>query len=292
MTFFNSKYPIVAVGMNKVSDAALAIACHRAGIVPTISSFNNYEAGGLAVASFQKVIEKYVSVTGVPDLIVSLAAKDFLDPQVFDFLCDLKISHVELLDGVMSKNIKSVLENKTRFNQHGGKVLFKVLNVNDQCYPFDGFIIKGPDGAGRTAPGDGESLDVYYNTLKTIAPDAAIIPSGGISTSQQVKYWIDKGVVAVGIGSLFAASKESPINLIAKERIVEASSKDLQMIDKINQRALVFTETEVDGINNTRGLWAGVRTGLEGHLFMGRGVDNITEILSVNEIVKNLIKDL
>jgi len=117
----------------------------------------------------------------------------------------------------MSKNIKSVLENKTRFNQHGGKVLFKVLNVNDQCYPFDGFIIKGPDGAGRTAPGDGESLDVYYNTLKTIAPDAAIIPSGGISTSQQVKYWIDKGVVAVGIGSLFAASKESPINLIAKE---------------------------------------------------------------------------
>lgn len=292
MSFFNSKYPIVAVGMNKVSDTALAIACHRAGIFPTISAFNNYEAGGLIFPSFQKVIEKYIAVTKVSDLIVSLSARDFTNPEVFEFLQGLKISHIELLDGVLPSTIDSILKYKEQFNQHDGKVMFKVINVNDQCYPFDGFIVKGPDGAGRSCPGPSNSLEAYCESLKKLAPNAAIIPSGGISTSQQVKQWIDRGVDAVGIGSLFAASKESPINQLGKERIVEASSKDLSVLDKVNQMALVFTETESDGINNTRGLGMGVRTGLEGHLFMGRGVDHITEILPVEDIVKNLIKDL
>ena len=170
--------------------------------------------------------------------------------------------------------------------------MFKALYVHDKCYPFDGFIIKGPDGAGRSAPGDSNSLDTYFANLKNIAPSVAIIPSGGISTSQQVKQWIDKGATAVGIGSVFAASKESPINQAGKEKMISATSNDLKVFDTVNQLALIFTPSESDGINNTRGLTKGVQTGEVGHVFMGRGVDHITKILSVNDIVQNLIKDL
>jgi len=292
MSFFNSKYPIVAVGMNKVSDVSLAVACHRAGIFPTISAFNNYEAGSLMFESFKRTVERYVSATNSSDVILSMSAKDFINPEVFSLLCDLKISHVELLDSVMPSTITTILKNKEHFNQHNGKVLFKVLLVKDNCYPFDGFIVKGPDGAGRSVPGPASSLETYFDTLKQLAPNAAVIPSGGISTSQQVKQWMDRGATAVGIGSLFAASKESPINYLGKEKMVEASSKDLKVFDKVNQLALVFTESESDGLNNTRGLGLGVRTGLEGHVFMGRGVDQITEILPVEDIVKKLIADL
>lgn len=292
MSFFNSKYPIVAVGMNKVSDVSLAVVCHRAGVFPTISAFNNYDSGGLVFESFKRSVERYVSATNSSDVILSMSAKDFINPEVFSMLCKLKISHVELCDGVMPSTIETILKNKEHFNQHNGKVLFKMLFVKDTCYPFDGFIVKGPDGAGRSAPASEGSLETYFDALKKIAPDAAIIPSGGISTSHHVKQWIDRGATAVGIGSLFAASKESPINYLGKEKMVEASSKDLKVFDKVNQLALVFTESESDGLNNTRGLGLGVRTGLEGHLFMGRGVDQITEILSVEDIVKKLIADL
>ena len=64
------------------------------------------------------------------------------------------------------------------------------------------------------------------------------------------------------------------------------------MLDEVNQLALVFTPIKSDGINNTHGLTKGVRTGSEGHLFIGRGVDQITKIISVNDIVQNLVKDL
>ena len=292
MSFFKSKYPIVAVGMNQVSTVELAVACHRAGIFPTISAFNNYKVGVLQVEDFKKTLERYISITGTSDVIASMGAKDFINPKVLTLLCDLKISHVELLDNVNHETIKPILEHKAQFNKHAGYVMFKALYVHDKCYPFDGFIIKGPDGAGRSAPGDSSSLDTYFANLKNIAPSVAIIPSGGISTSQQVKQWIDKGATAVGIGSVFAASKESPINQAGKEKMISATSNDLKVFDTVNQLALIFTPSESDGINNTRGLTKGVQTGEVGHVFMGRGVDHITKILSVNDIVQNLIKDL
>lgn len=292
MLFFNSKYPIVAVGMNQVSTVELAIACHTAGIFPTISAFNNYKKGILQVEDFKKTLEQYVSVTSTSNVIASMGVIDFLKPNVLALLCDLKISHVELVDKVSHETIKPILVHKAKFNKHAGYVIFKALAIHDTCYPFDGFIIKGPDGAGRSAQGESNSLDTYFNNLKKIAPSVAIVPSGGISTSHQVKQWIDKGATAVGIGSLFAASIESPITQEGKEKLVNATSNDLKVLDQVNQLALVFTPFESDGDNNTYGLTKGVQTGSVGHLFMGRGVDQITEILSVNDIVQNLIKDL
>ena len=38
--YFNSKYPIIALAMNQVSDAKFAIECSNAGIYPSISLFN------------------------------------------------------------------------------------------------------------------------------------------------------------------------------------------------------------------------------------------------------------
>ncbi len=38
-----STYPILCVTMNKVSDLKLALACHAAGIVPSLSVYSNTE---------------------------------------------------------------------------------------------------------------------------------------------------------------------------------------------------------------------------------------------------------
>ncbi len=291
MKLFNCKYPIVAVGMNKVSDVPLAIACHRAGIFPTISVFNYLtKVGELDPQLLKSELEKYIKVTGSTDVIVSMTPKEFIMPIVQEILLTLKISHVELLDTVNPEVFSIFQEAKTNFNYSGGKIIFKVLYARDRLQEFDGYIIKGSDGAGRSNPDS--SLEDLFQRVRQIYPNAKIIPSGGISTSQQIKYWMDNGAEAVGIGTLFAASKESSISNKAKEQLVNANSQDLKILKDINQRALVFSETSPDGINNTPGLRIGIKTGTQGHLFAGKGVDQIKDILTVEEIVQTLIKDL
>ena len=291
MSLFNCKYPIVAVGMNKVSDVSLAIACHRAGIFPTISVFNYLtKIGELDPQLLKSELEKYIKVTSSSDVIVSMTPKEFMMPAVQEILLTLKISHVELLDAVNPEFSSIFQEAKINFNHTGGKIIFKVLYARDTLQEFDGYIIKGSDGAGRSSPES--SLEDLFKKIRQLYPDAKIIPSGGISTSQQVKHWIDNGAEAVGVGTLFAASKESPVGNKAKEQLVKANSEDLKILKDINQRALVFSETSPDGINNTPGLRIGIKTGTQGHLFAGKGVDQITDISTVEAIVQTLIKDL
>lgn len=292
MSFFNCKFPIVAVGMNKVSDVPLAIACHRAGIFPTVSVFNYLtNVGELDCQLLRNELEKYIKVTGSSDVIISMTPKEFLMPAVYQMLEDLKINYVEMLDAASPQLFSSFQELKTQFNQQGGKIIFKILYVHDNLQEYDAYIIKGSEGAGRSASGS-FTLEDLFDKVIALYPTANIIPSGGISTSQQVKYWIDKGAAAVGVGTLFAASKESSISNMAKEQMVNANSEDLKILKDVNQRALVFTETSPDGINNTPGLRMGIKTGTKGHLFAGKGIDQITEILTVEEIVQNLVKDL
>ncbi len=291
MKLFNCKYPIVAVGMNKVSDVPLAIACHRAGIFPTISVFNYLtKIGELDPHLLKNELEKYIKVTSSTDVIVSMTPKEFVMPLVQEILLTLKISHVEILDTIKPELISIFQEARINFNSIGGKIIFKVLYARDTLQEFDGYIIKGSDGAGRSNPD--ASLEDLFKKIRQIYPNAKIIPSGGISTSQQVKHWMDNGAEAVGIGTLFAASKESSISNTAKEQLVNASSTDLKILKDINQRALVFSETSTDGINNTPGLRMGIKTGTQGHLFAGKGIDQITDILTVEDIVQTLIKDL
>lgn len=291
MSFFNCKYPIVAVGMNKVSNVPLAVACHRAGIFPTISVFNYLtNTGDIDSSLLASEINKYVSITGSSNVIISMTPKEFILPAVQQILLTLKISHVELLDNVSPDLSLIFQEARSMYKQSGGKIIFKVLYVHDNLQEFDGYVIKGSDGAGRSMPS--QSLEVLFEKVRQVYPAAVIIPSGGISTSQQIKLWLDRGAEAVGIGTLFAASKESSISLKAKDQLVNANSSDLQILKDINQRALVFTETSTDGINNTPGLRLGIKTGTQGHIFVGTGVDQITDVLSVNDIVQNLVKDL
>ena len=60
-------------------------------------------------------------------------------------------------------------------------------------------IFKGNDGAGRTDPGAG-SLEDNFSYIRRTRPEIDIIPSGGISTADQVRYYMDRGALAVGIG--------------------------------------------------------------------------------------------
>jgi hypothetical protein len=80
-----------------------------------------------------------------------------------------------------------------------------------------------------------------------------------------------------------------------KQKIVEAKSFDITTLssDNLPQNSLKFTNwTETDDSNNTESLKAGIKNPTVGHIFVGKSIDYVNEIKSVNNIVQSLISEL
>jgi NAD(P)H-dependent flavin oxidoreductase YrpB (nitropropane dioxygenase family) len=175
-------------------------------------------------------------------------------------------------------------------------VFTKTIAESDILDNIDGIILKGPDGAGRGNT-QGISLLELFDSIHAQYPNLLIIPAGGIGTHEHVKAYMDRGAFAVGVGTLIAATQESRVSHETKLKMVESTSKDIKQlangsVDTFAQNALVFKQVEGDNFNNTRGLMAGVRSPTVGHIFVGTGIDNVTEILPVKTVIENLIKSL
>jgi len=299
---FNCRYPIVALAMNKVSDLTLACAVREAGALPSISLFN-YLNPTFNFKQFKQDIEYYCSRFGDGNLIISLGTRLLAHPDIFKVITTNNIKAIEYIHEPLGPiDARRSGELLQTLRHTGVIVFFKSLidnYVNNSLIPFDGIIFKGPDGAGRVSQSSitlEQALAQYLVGL----PDKILIPAGGIGTAEQVKHYIDLGATAIGIGTLFAACQESSISVETKQSMVQASYKDITKLERENsfhtvlghQNALVFSRLEADDNNNTNGLVAGIESPTQGHVFAGKAIDNITEILSAHDIVQRLVSDL
>lgn len=283
---FNSRYPIVCSPMNGVSDLKLALACQKAGIVPSFIPYTypNFK-------EFFADLEKYKTTNG--DVLVALRFTETVDTRLTSKLIESGITHIELLEynesDLTQPNIKLI--NKLR--NSGIKILLKILThleIEPYKHIIDAVTIKGPEGAGRS-----EDVDLIseINFIIIKYPNIKIIASGGIKNSNDIKKYMDIGVVAVSIGTLFAVSKESSIPDTVKNKLLQSNSSDIRRLKNgARQRAIVFDEYSGDDFNNTEGLYSGLRTGNSGHIFMGNALGSITDIVSVQKIVDDLTSEL
>ena len=286
--FFECEYPIVAAPMNKVSDVNLAVACYRAGIFPSLSIYNYTEPHSL-----EKAIEIFQSETGSNKILLSLDSQEFLDKDVQELILKLKISHLEILGDnniTQSSTWDEFLRDSKALQKEGVKILLKSLDSNNVSSELDGVILKSNTGAGRGV----EWIDIDYALLSIARryPAVPIIMSGGISRPRDVKKYLNMGCMAVAIGTLLAASEESCVSLETKQQMIKATYENITRLKNARQNALVFSEITVDDDNNTNALVKGIASPAEGHIFAGKGINEITSIKSVKNIVEDLIKDL
>jgi NAD(P)H-dependent flavin oxidoreductase YrpB (nitropropane dioxygenase family) len=300
---FNTKYPIVAVGMNKVSDISLALAVANAGGVATVSGFNYLvPVNTLDLESLTADFELYKADRSTCDFIFSVEDRMLINyPELLEIFDRYEIKYLELITSP-----EFVKDNHARFDdvikkikKRNIKLLVKMITIpvsdtsewkkyiNDT---FDGIIIKGPNGAGRVLSMSSKSLLELTEICLKNFPGKIIIPSGGVGTSTDVLDLLCVGAHAVGIGTLFAASVESSLSEQAKEKLVMSDYSEVTQLNTtdLKQNALVFTDVEQDRENNTRGLLLGIQTGSSGHIFAGRGINNVNKIKSVKEIITNL----
>ena len=286
--FFECEYPIVAAPMNKVSDVNLAVACYRAGIFPSLSIYNYTEPHSL-----EKAIDDFQSKTGSNKILLSLDSQEFLDKDVQKLILKLKISHLEILgdNNITQSSIwDEFLRDSRALQKEGVKILLKSLDSNNVSSELDGVILKSNTGAGRGV----EWIDIDYALLSIARryPAVPIIMSGGISRPRDVKKYLNMGCMAVAIGTLLAASEESCVSLETKQQMIKATYENITRLKNARQNALVFSEITVDDDNNTNALVKGIASPAEGHIFAGKGINEITSIKSVKNIVEDLIKDL
>ena len=280
---FKSRYPIVCAPMNGVSDVNLALACNSAGIVPSLIPYNykNFKEFFTELASYKNATQG--------DIIVAIRFDEVVDVRLHGKLMTSGITHIELLEFTES-NLTDDNINKIKSVQDSGiKIILKILTHNDIA-PFvdiiDAVTIKGPEAAGRS-----EDVDLIseIKDIRLQYPDLKIIASGGIKNNEDIQKYISAGADAVGIGTLFAMSKESSILNTVKNKLLQSNSSDIRRLKMgARQRAVIFDEHDNDDFNNTQGLYSGLATANSGHVFVGNAIDTITEIKSVQEIVNYL----
>jgi len=288
--FFNCRYPIVAVAMNSVSNLNLALACYNAGIIPSISFYNYYtdnlQISDYDLQKFEEDVKIFVEQTNSGELIISMSANHLFDIKVQNLIKKYDLQYIELCQDVNPSTFDSIKKIKNNLNF---RLIIKCM-YSTPLMRCDAVILKGPLGAGRSIP-DGESLIDMTIALRKAHPNLTIIASGGITNKSDIETVLSAGADLVGIGSLFAASLESPVSDETKDKIVNSTYRDLTRIGKFKQQGLFFGSIDQkDNMNQSNGLNIGIKDPTSGgHIYLGKAVDEIGEVLRVEDIVKKLM---
>tara|TARA_Y200000002_G_scaffold382050_1_gene397830 strand:+ start:1475 stop:2464 length:990 start_codon:yes stop_codon:yes gene_type:complete len=321
-----SKYPILCSPMNRVSEKNLAIACSKAGIFPSVISLSYIESESLKKGDhrnlnhktpwkldwqrFEDELIEFNNETGTNELYVSVTDSQFNHSAFQKFIDKKYFTHIEIIcgnpqfvDGKLSDydydNFKKLQPSFNEWRNKGYKIIYKslarflILDILKKFGDtlFDGYVLKSANAAGSVT--DRRDKNSIYEDIKYVLeeyPDAKLIVTGGIGTAQDVKDVLDAGADSIGIGTLFAASKESRLSEEAKNKMVNSTFDDVNRFTKSNQNGLVFSKIEQDDYNNTLSLEKGITTGTQGHVFAGQAVNHIKGIVSVEYITSNLVE--
>jgi len=171
----------------------------------------------------------------------------------------------------------------------------------------DAIIAQGFDAAGHT--GDMGTLSIVAE-VASIAGDTPIIAAGGITTGRHLAAALCLGASGVWTGTLWLACRESDIDMIIKERLVESTAADTVWSDSISgftMRVLKCPWTEewkkpeaprplaspyqmilssdyIQGANDAR------RPDLMTEA-SGQGVGFVTEMLPARQIVSDMVEE-
>lgn len=306
---FNTPYPIFCAAMNKVSDATLASAVWNAGCMPSLSLLNYIIDRKLNYDIMQDEVDKFKDLSPNGEFVLSVNSSSFTNDTFFNWAVHNNLTHIEVIPDSLKlkgiefeeeteqffsklqkhsvryklKNIKLIFKSLTRFLIFELEKKFKGL--------FDAYILKGADGAGTVVDRlDNNTLLQDQKDILNKYPDCILITTGGVTCASDVKTYISQGASYIGIGTLFAVSKECKISNDTKQTIL---GKSVERFKDTNQNAIIFSKgiEEFDN-NHTNSLTKGIQSPNEGHVFVGKAIETITEIKSVKQIVSELVNEI
>ncbi len=273
------------------SELVLASAVHSVGVRPRlqIKWQNHHDV-------LQDQLKELVLINGNGNCVLQLEYKDLANTTVLSLVEQFKISHVELFGMIGIRNDKMQQEFDTVMSvskYFGGyqrlkaqsRILTRIFTPSSG-QGIDAYALKGSESAGFSGTISVKDLFVQQHNQ---TPSIPLIPYGGVGTPEQVAWYIQNGASGVAVGTLFAATKESCLNIVTKQAMINANSQDLAKL-KTSQQALVIGEVSSDP-NHQQSLDAGI-AGQGGLIYAGSAIDYVTEIRTVKQVVDYLTQDL
>lgn len=300
--YFSSRYPILAAIMNGGSDLNFAVACHEAGIFPSLLA--NCDSDTYS-DELNELLKEFRRLTGSTDINVGIQPDFLVDPVLVQVIKSNQLSHIEFYDPrpVKRGRVKDKRGQfgEAKFNEmrqvfikhlqdNGVKIMSRSIKPHaDFNYAY---CLKGSGAAGFNS--DLTTMELFKQQ-RALTPNAVLIPYGGVGTASQVREFIDLGAAAVGVGTVLAASVESSLSMETKQAMVRATKEDIVKMPDTGQNSLIFGNA-IEVIENTdpnrqSSLNAGLQ-GHGGHMYVGTGIDYVTEILPVKDIVERLVSEL
>lgn len=305
--FFPSRHPIYCCQMTQVThDLRFAVAIANAGGMPSFDPyFEDYQ-------DYQDNLVSYKKITGNLDIVISVTESMVSDINFIEKnLTDLKIKFLEIrrsdifdLESLNNfppnSNLwynKKFLKNVEFLKKHDVKIIRRCLKK-----PIDGFGLTDAIGVkGKESAGFSSDISIKHmiELQKEQTPDVEVFPIGGVSSPKDVYEFLNLGCPAVGVGTLFAASKESCLDIKTKEFMVQKSNKDLTLLEDTKQNALIIDSNDLEkknmfgfnDLNRSESLALGVK-GKGGHIYAGHSIDGVTEIRTVKQVIEYLISDI
>lgn len=257
--------------MTQVSDAALAIAADKAGIVGSIS------CPGKSSSWIRDEIKKFIKERKHRNFVFAIGT---IESSIISLLRIYKPRYVVLLD---RENSDVVAKTMSFVRNYGGEIIYRISDIDfvDKTLLPDYYTLKGHESAGK-----------FNNKLTTIQmakifkerySDVDFICTGGLYTREDVEKCFKIGACAVEIGTPFAVSKESCLDEQTK----------LSMLN--NSKYFVTThwtgiEERIHSPNKIYDLESGVKDITKGHVFIGKKANELPKtIRTVEEIAKVLL---
>ena len=302
---FQSQFPILEACMNKGSTVELAIAVHHAGGYPSLCSWTYNGRSEL----MQRDLDHFVETTGSNRVHLSFELHEYTNTEVYNIVKSHMIPTIEIIYGDKNTFRPTSSEQELTVDvigllkpikDLGTKVFKRIYDNVDQTmmdqHLIDGFCIKGSESAGFTGH---VSVREVFLQQKAMTPGAMLIPYGGVGTAEQVKEYIDLGAETVAVGTVLALSAESPLSTETKLAAIKKQSKDLTQFTHVvgnverKQNSLQFEPYQgPDDANGTMGLIRGMRGKSDGHVYLGKGIDHVTQIQSCKQIIQRLTQCL
>jgi hypothetical protein len=302
---FPCKFPVIEAWMYCSSSVELAVAVAAAGCFPSLSAVTQDSPVNESLDVYletKKALQQYKNITGNTDVILTITQQLLREKQYMNLFKEFSISHVEILPSANGDKILSgreffdnVLNREAiKYLRNFTKIILRIYEPIDSeiAKLVDAVAIKGQESAGRT--GSWKVKDLFIKQ-KELTPNLPIIPYGGISSPDQVLWYMNNGAEAVGVGTLFAMSAESPLSTEVKKKLINTSRTDILMRQDTKQNCVFFSDPAADDPdwNRTQELQKGIKgDGSQGLIYIGHGIVDVEQILPVKDIVSYLCSKL
>jgi enoyl-[acyl-carrier protein] reductase II len=292
----NIKYPIIQGGMVLISDAVLAAAVSNAGGAGIIG------AGGHDAEWLLKEIRKARELTE-NSFGVNVALMSDNIEEIFEVISQEKPKFVTFGGGNPIPFIDKVKEN--------GIIAIPVIAslyhaIKVEKAGADAVVAEGMEAGGHI--GKQTTMSLMSNILGNI--NIPLIAAGGISDYKGVKAVLAMGTEGVQMGSRFMLSEECPVHINVKQKIIEATDMDSEIVGytighsvRVIKNKFVKEYLSIEYSDAPRSALKGRMKGASqrgliegdvenGYIQVGQSLNVLNEIMSCKDIIEGIVEKL